>query len=159
MLSTRIFLYDSESLDHLTPYLLPLKFLSHQPETILSFISSFRPIFNSSLTPALVGDSEKDLVTPVEEEADPPSSLWEQLNERDETLKWYRLVALSDTLQFSPRMSMPDIADETHFALQILTPLIRDNPYFTRTLKQFSSKRSAPSSSSFLRICFYLGRC
>ena len=102
--------------------LLPLEFLRHEPEQIVSFITSIRPLFNCSIIPYLLSDEE----------------LWRRFSFRDRELKWYLLFALSDTLQFASRMCVPLQSDSIVFAEKILKPLINDHPYFTRTLKHFS---------------------
>ena len=113
-------------------YTLPLEYLTHEPELIVSFITSTRPFLNCSIVPIILSGAPKNKLYET-----PDLSLWEKLAENDKNLKWYLLFALSDTLQFSSTMWIPDDTNLIVFSQRIFTPLIRNNPYFTRTLKHF----------------------
>ena len=114
----------------ITFFTLPIEFLTHEPETIVSFITATRPFLNCSIVPTILSDSRTSfLPTTVHE------SIWEKLAFDDLNLKWYLLFSLSDTLQFASSMHIPDNSNATLFAQRI----IHSNPYFTRTLKHFST--------------------
>ena len=111
-------------------YTLPIEFLLDEPQTIISFITSTRSFFNCSIIPIILSETQKKFEY---------KTLWEKLAENDtKDLKWHLLFYLSDTAQFSSRMSIPNETNFTLFCQRILSPLIRDTRYFTRTLKYFT---------------------
>ena len=120
-------------------FTLPIEFISHAPGDIVSFISSSRPFLNCSIVPCILSNKNtKDLSFASHFNGYMQTgTLWQKLIDEDDDLNWYRFFILSDTLQFSSIMSIPHYSNSTLFTQKILTPLIRDNPYFTRTLKHF----------------------
>ena len=119
-------------------FTLPLQFISHEPGDIVSFITSTRPFLNCSIIPIILSDSTCNNMIDVDWDQNAPRDkipLWQKLTQEDSDLKWYLLFSLSDTLQFASTIRGPQTANLTLFCQRILTPLIRDNPYFTRTLK------------------------
>ena len=120
-------------------FTLPVDFLTHEHGSIVSFIASTRPFFNSSIVPCIVSDTNEDPFSCTRRGL---STLWENLIGDDEHLKWFLLFMNSDTLQFASRMVIPHCADTETFAEEILKPLVRFQPYFRRTLKHFESKTS-----------------
>ena len=92
-------------------YTLPLEFLTHEPDLIISFITSTRPFLNCSIVPTILSDE----------------NLWaSKLSRSDHSLKWYRLFILSDTMQFASKMLLPQGSFARVFADRILSPLLQD---------------------------------
>ena len=129
-------------------YTLSINFITHEPSFILSFITSTRPFFNSSIVPSILSEETEDSITERTFdlwergwELNYPfdNLLWEKLAAKDIQLKWYQLFILSDTLQFARGMWLPKNSKGTDFIEKILSPLLQNNFYFARTLKHFTT--------------------
>ena len=121
----------------ITFFTLPIEFLCHDHESILSFITSTRPFFNCSIVPALISDSRKCWSRDLYPDG---WTFWETFIKEDTDLNWYLLLAsYCHTLQFSSSMFMPNDCNSIIFAHKVLYPAIRFQPYFSRTLKHFRS--------------------
>ena len=109
---------------------------------VASLLSSFRPLLNCSIVPALLSHDEFFRILPEQQR-----------------MQRYSFFILSNTLQFSSSIRLHSDCNMTMFCQQILTPLIHHHRYFTRTLKHLVvyeglDVSSLPSSglSNLLRL-------
>ena len=120
---------------------LPVKFLTHKPETIVAIIASSSRFVRGSIVPEMNILKENDDFISSDQHQ---KGTWKTLTKDDVDLKLNCFASLSDTLQFSPSMFVPRGATQLQFCQQILTPLIDKYRYFTKTLKHFETDMQDP---------------